>query len=43
MEVLLLLPTVLMSLALEGVPRIQVFPAVILILVWTQVSYTVVI
>jgi len=43
MEVLLLLPTILISLALEGVSWIQVFPAVILILVWTQVSCKVVI
>jgi len=43
MEVFLLLPSILISLALEGVSRIQVFPAVILILMWTQVSCTVVI
>jgi len=38
MEVFLLLPTILISSALEGASRIQVFLAVILILVWTQVS-----
>jgi hypothetical protein len=41
MEVLLMLPTILISLALEGISRIQVFPTVILISVWTQVSCTV--